>query len=210
MSASDEKPDAISDEERQRDLELKGTPIDAEESAASKFRQEVVSKKANLDDYEPEENLWSGRYSPRAMIGSWILMAIASVGLLVIWFFVRQIPISIILGLVVLIWVGGGLLYLWRRLGFHYQLTTQRFIHQTGVVTRQTDRIEVIDIDDVSYTQGPVQRALGVGTIRLTGSDRTHPTLSMIGIANVKEVSGLIDDIRRAERRKRSLHIESI
>ena len=53
MSASDEKPDAISDEERQRDLELKGTPIDAEESAASKFRQEVVSKKANLDDYEP-------------------------------------------------------------------------------------------------------------------------------------------------------------
>ena len=119
-------------------------------------------------------------------------------------------PMKIALVLVAVIWVFGGLLYGWRRLGFHYQLTTQRFIHQAGVFTRQTDRIEVIDIDDVSYTQGPIQRALGVGNISLTGSDRTHPTLSMIGIPNVKEVSGLIDDIRRKERRRRSLHIEAI
>jgi len=71
-------------------------------------------------------------------------------------------------------------------------------------------RIEVIDIDDVSYTQGPVERIFGVGTIQLTSSDRSHPTLSMIGIGEVTEVAGLLDDIRRAERRRRSLHIESI
>ena len=107
-------------------------------------------------------------------------------------------------------WVFGGLRYGWRRLGVHYQLTTQRFIHQTGILTRKTDRIEVIDIDDVSFTQGPVERVFGVGTIQLTGSDRTHPTLSMIGIGEVKEVAGLIDDIRHSERRRRSLHIEAI
>ena len=200
----------ITDKERQEALEQLGTPLDAEETAATKFRQEIASKKANLDDYEPEENLWSGGYSPKAMIGSWVLMAIISVGLLVASFFVTQLTVPIALGLILAIWVIGILLYGYRRLGFHYQLTTQRFIHQSGVLTRQTDRIEVIDIDDVSYTQGPIQRALGVGDIKLTGSDRTHPTLSMIGIAKVKEVSGLIDDIRRTERRKRSLHIESI
>ena len=200
----------ISDEQRQRDLETKGTPLDADETPATKFRQEVASKQAGLDDYEPEENLWSGGYSPRAMIGTWILFGIVSIALLVAAGLVAAFSMKIALVLVAVIWVLGGLLYGWRRLGFHYQLTTQRFIHQAGVFTRQTDRIEVIDIDDVSYTQGPIQRALGVGNISLTGSDRTHPTLSMIGIPNVKEVSGLIDDIRRKERRKRSLHVEAI
>ncbi|MFK8114959.1 MAG: PH domain-containing protein [Rubripirellula sp.] len=195
--------------ERQRDLETKGTPLDAEESAASKFRQNVASKKADLEDFEEEENLWSGGYSPKAMIGTWGLMLIASIVLLVVPF-VTELPLSIALILLVLIWLIGGLRYAWRRLGVHYQLTTQRFIHQTGVLTRKTDRIEVIDIDDVSFTQGPVQRMFGVGTIVLTGSDRTHPTLAMLGIAEVKDVAGLIDDIRRKERRRRSLHIEAI
>jgi membrane protein YdbS with pleckstrin-like domain len=92
----------------------------------------------------------------------------------------------------------------------HYELTSQRFIHQTGILTRATDRIEVIDIDDVSFTQGPVQRMLGVGRITVTSSDRSHPLLHMIGIGDVKSVAGLIDDVRRKERRRRSLHIEAI
>ncbi|QDT13097.1 PH domain-containing protein [Planctomycetes bacterium K23_9] len=210
MTSSENKSDEISDEERQHDLKVKGTPLDAEETAATKFRQEIASKQAGLDDFEPEENLWQGGYSPNAMIGTWVVMGIASIAILILAAMVTQLSWAVALGLIVLLWIIGGLLYGYRRLGFHYQLTTQRFIHQTGIFTRQTDRIEVIDIDDVSYSQGPIQRAFGVGTIQLTGSDRTHPTLSMNGIAKVKEVSGLIDDIRRAERRKRSLHIESI
>ncbi|MGB7343197.1 MAG: PH domain-containing protein [Pirellulaceae bacterium] len=210
MSTDNNDSHEITDEERQRDFETKGTPVDAEETAATKFRQEIASKKKNLDDFEPEENLWQGGYSPSAMVGTWVVMGIASILLLIAAAMLPQLSWQIALGLIVCIWVIGTLLYGWRRLGFHYQLTTQRFIHQTGIFTRQTDRIEVIDIDDVSYTQGPIQRAFGVGTIQLTGSDRTHPVLSMNGIAKVKEVSGLIDDIRRAERRKRSLHIEAI
>ncbi|TWU42866.1 PH domain-containing protein [Novipirellula artificiosorum] len=187
-----------------------GTPANAEESAASKFRQHVASKQSDLDDYEPEENLWSGRYSSKAMLGSWIAMVAASIVVLMLPFFVSSFPLWLSGVLLILIWVIGVLIYAWRRLGFHYQLTTQRFIHKTGIITQRTDRIEVIDIDDVSFTQGPVQRMFGVGTIRLTGSDRTHPELSMLGISNVSEVAGLIDDIRRKERRRRSLHIESI
>ena len=207
---SSEPQNRLGDEERQREYELKGTPLDAEETNATKFRQQVASKQSNLDDYEPEENLWTGGYSPKAMVGTWFAMGIATIGLVIAAFLSELLTAPIALGLIVLMWIAGGLIYAWRRLGFHYQLTTQRFIHQTGIMTRQTDRIEVIDIDDVSYVQGPVQRAFGVGTIHLTGSDRTHPSLSMIGIDKVQEVSGLIDDIRRTERRKRSLHIESI
>jgi hypothetical protein len=67
----------------------------------------------------------------------------------------------------------------------------------------------VIDIDDVSYTQGVVQRILGVGTIRLMSKDQSHPSLNLLGIDQVARVSGMIDDVRRKERRKRSLHIDA-
>lgn len=197
-------------EQRKKDLELKGTPIDAEESPASKFRQEIASKKADLDDYEPEENLWSGGYSPKAMIGAWGFMGVLSVVALIAAVLVEQLPFLWTFVALIVLWVIVGLVYMQRRLGVQYRLTTQRFIHQTGIVTRKTDRIEIIDIDDVSYSQGPIQRMFGIGTIVLTGSDRTHPELKMLGIAKVSEVSGLIDDIRRKERRRRALHIETI
>ena len=92
----------------------------------------------------------------------------------------------------------------------HYQLTTQRFIHKSGILKRVTDRIEVIDIDDVTYEQGIVQRMLGVGKIRITSSDRSHPELVLSGINDVATIADLIDDTRRAERRRRGVHIETI
>lgn len=179
-------------------------PIE-QSAAASKLREGIQAKREGLDDDDPERELWSGGYSGKAMIGTWILIGLISIGLVAAGIAFPPILIGI-----PVIWIIGGVVYAARRLGVHYQLTSQRFIHQTGILTRKTDRIEVIDLDDVSFSQGPIQRILGVGTIVLTGSDRTHPTLSMIGIANVKEVAGLIDDVRRQERRRRSLHIEAI
>ncbi len=221
MSESDHNPaeseptkgpdiDANEMAERQADFESKGTPIDAEDTAASKFRQEIAAKKSNLDDYEPEENLWQGGYSPKAMIGSWIGMVVLTIAAMIAAFMIEQLPVFWTFIAMLVLWAIVICIYLQRRLGVRYQLTTQRFIHQTGILTRKTDRIEIIDIDDVSYSQGPIQRAFGIGTIVLTGSDRTHPELKMSGIAKVKDVSGLIDDIRRKERRRRALHIETI
>ena len=174
-------------------------------TAAQKFRDGIESKQSGIDDHEPEEELWTGDYSGKAMIGTWILIGLASIGLVA----VSVVAPLALIGIPVL-WLIVGLVYAWRRMGVHYQLTSQRFIHQLGILTRKTDRIEVIDLDDVSFTQGPVQCIFGVDKIVLTGSDRTHPTLAMIGIVDVKEVAGLIDDVRRQERRRRSLHIESI
>ncbi|MGI9467709.1 MAG: PH domain-containing protein [Rubripirellula sp.] len=179
-------------------------------NAAEKFREQVQSTQEPVEDYEPEEELWNGGYSAKAMVGTWILLAILSVATLIIPFIVDFLSVPMSLGVIVLIWLVGAVVYGLRRFGVHYELTSQRFIHQTGILTRDTDRIEVIDIDDVSFTQGPVQRVFGVGRITVTSSDRSHPLLHMIGIADVKSVAGLIDDVRRKERRRRSLHIEAI
>jgi len=179
-------------------------------NAAEKFREQVQSTQEPVEDYEPEEELWNGGYSAKAMVGTWILLAILSVATLILPFIVDFLSVPMSLGVIVLIWLVGAVVYGLRRFGVHYELTSQRFIHQTGILTRDTDRIEVIDIDDVSFTQGPVQRVFGVGRITVTSSDRSHPLLHMIGIADVKSVAGLIDDVRRKERRRRSLHIEAI
>ena len=182
-------------------------------NAADKFREQVQSTQEPVEDYEPEEELWNGGYSGKAMVGTWFLLGILSVATLILPFFVAFLgflTLQISLAVICLIWLVGAVVYGWRRFGVHYELTSQRFIHQTGILTRNTDRIEVIDIDDVSFTQGPVQRVFGVGRITITSSDRSHPILNMIGIADVKSVAGLIDDVRRKERRRRSLHIEAI
>ncbi|MDB4749891.1 PH domain-containing protein [Rubripirellula sp.] len=147
------------------------------ENAADKFREQVQNTQENVEDYEPEEELWNGGYSAKAMVGTWIMLAILSVATLILPLFLSflsflTIPFS--LGGIVLMWLVGAVVYGYRRFGVHYELTSQRFIHQTGILTRATDRIEVIDIDDVSFTQGPVQRMLGVGRITVTSSDRSH------------------------------------
>lgn len=177
--------------------------------AAAQLQREIADKRTNDNDSDEENELWSGGYSPKAMVGTWIAIAIVSVALIILAISVPP-AMLVSLGLVPFVWVIGGIVYTCRRLGVQYELTNQRFIHQKGILSRQTDRIEVIDIDDVTCKQGLIERIFGVGTIVLTGSDRTHPTLSMIGIADVKEVAGLIDDTRRQERRRRSLHIEAI
>ncbi|MEM9368434.1 MAG: PH domain-containing protein [Planctomycetota bacterium] len=178
------------------------------ESPKDKFLAAAESKRESLDDHDPEESLWTGGYSPKAMIGSWVMMSILSVSALIASLVMGHFLVSLaVIGALWVITVG---VYLRRRLGVHYELTSQRFIHKRGILTRRTDRIEVIDIDDVAYEQGPVQRIFGVGKITVTSSDRTDPELTLLGIDRVSEVAGLIDDIRRTERRRRSLHIESI
>ncbi len=167
---------------------------------------------------EPEAKLWEGGYSPKAMYGTWLISAIISVGIIIAlallpWTEWTELSSSAIwtfgVGVIALGWVVAISTFIYRRLSTFYELTSQRFIHTSGILVRTTDRIDVIDIDDVSYTQGIVQRALGVGTIRLNSKDVSHPELILRGIDQVDKVSGMIDDVRRKERKKRSLHIDA-
>ena len=167
---------------------------------------------------EPENRLWEGGYSAKAMYGTWLILAAVSLAVIAAMIVLPILkvlpPIEthvwwIVLGALLGTWVLGVATFLYRRLSVHYELTTQRFIHSRGILVRTVDRIDVIDIDDVSYVQGIVQRTLGVGKIQLQSKDRSHPSLLLAGIDQVERVSGMIDDVRRKERRKRSLHIDA-
>lgn len=181
-------------------------------SVAQDQFEQAASSKMNASP-QTEQSLWRGGYSAKAMYGIWLLSVIGTIaGLAALVYFGSQHELIWPIGgsIIALWWCYAIALYLYRRLSTHYELTNQRFIHQAGILVRRTDRIEVIDIDDVSFTQGIIQRMLGVGTIKLTSSDRTHPELQIRGIDKVQAIAGQIDDVRRDERRRRSLHIEAI
>jgi len=51
---------------------------------------------------------------------------------------------------------------------------------------------------------------LGIGTLRIASSDRSHPQLVLRGIDNVKSVASEFDNARLAERRRHGVHMEQI
>jgi membrane protein YdbS with pleckstrin-like domain len=174
-----------------------------------KFR-EVAAVRPRPEE-EPEEELWQGRYSSKAMITAWALSGLITIALVVLafWAWRRWITWTVMV-VVPLVWLYQLCVMKYRQWNVRYRLTSQRFIHETGILRRVTDRIEVIDMDDITFEQRLLERLVGVGTICITSSDRTHPELSLRGIPDVKQVAEIIDDTRRAERRRRGLHIESI
>jgi len=192
-----------SDTPQQAAPESKGTSS----SAAERFKNATAA--VQDDDDEEEVTLWKGGYSAKAMVGSWMLAAVGSVLLIVANFFFPAAWI-VLIPLIFLAWIYVALVLAYRKLGVYYELTTQRFIHKTGILKRTSDRLEVIDIDDVTFSQGLIQRLVNVGTIQISSSDQTHPELVLIGIKDVQKVADDIDDVRRKERRRSALHIESI
>jgi len=173
----------------------------------------TLPSEASIND--SEQLLWRGSFSARSMIGSWIGAALITMLIVVAVLTIdalREIRMVwwTMLFLIVGLWDGLLGLTIYRKLGQHYEITSQRMKHRTGILLRQVNRIEMIDIDDVIYRNGPLQALLNVGTIQLLSSDVSHPNLVMRGIANVSHVANLIDDARRAERRLRGLHVESI
>jgi len=163
------------------------------------------------DDDDREEELWSGGYSPKAMYPHWIIASVLTIAAMVIVSIYSNssaVWIGLVIGVLVL-WGVLFLMLLWRRLGVSYRLTSHRFFHEKGVFSRHTDRIECIDIDDVTYRQGLLERMYDVGTIHIRSGDVSHPELDIKGIENVRSVASLIDDARRKERVRRGVHVVS-
>lgn len=189
---------------------------DGEATTAAALRNAADSKQRGIED---ERNLWQGGYSPKAMVGVWLLLAavsVAAIGATVLLVGSSTLGVGlpvalpVVLAALGLMWLIGFAVLLYRRASVHYELTSQRLIHRHGILSRTTDRIELIDVDDIQYTQGLVERMLGVGAIVIKSSDLSHPELRLQGIDNVQTVADILDDARRQERRRRGLHIETI
>ncbi len=164
---------------------------------------------------DQERKLWQGQFSARSLIGDW-LGALLITGLLLTttW----NIPVLqnspkvwLVTGFMIgMLWIALVGLTLHRKLSHRYELTSQRLLHRSGILNRKLRRLDLIDIDDVSYFQGPLQSMLDIGRIELTTRDQDQPRLFLPGIASVRQVAALIDHTRRIERQTRGIREQSI
>src|SRR5687767_13191367 len=81
---------------------------------------------------DADKILWEGSFSAKALYGTFVvctLLAAAAVAAGVV-FFAPFLPIAVGVALVILLWPLVVLMY--RRMGVHYRLSPQRFIHERG------------------------------------------------------------------------------
>ncbi|TWT88638.1 Bacterial membrane flanked domain protein [Pseudobythopirellula maris] len=190
-----------------------GNPPDAalgDATPRERFQQAAASRQSDED--EIEETLWSGSYSPKAMTSKLILVMIMCLAAVILGLLLHLsssgwycIAIAIMA-----LWLMTGIWFVYQRLSTRYELTNLRFFHKKGFLWRTTDRLELIDIDDVIYHQNPIDRLRNTGQILLLSSDESTNELLLRGIRDVRQVADMIDKARRAERRRRGLHIESV
>jgi membrane protein YdbS with pleckstrin-like domain len=155
----------------------------------------------------PEDELWTGTYSPKAMIGTAVFAAGLTVAGGIAASFAGPVGVLTWVAGVAVMWVLVALVLVYRRLTVHYRLTSYRFFTETGLFGRVNNRIQAIDIDDVTVQQGPIERMLGLGTIIIRARDDTSPVLTLRGIEDAPRVADMIDGARRAERNRRGLYV---
>jgi len=160
---------------------------------------------------EPERELWRGRFSPKAMYGTWLIATLVTIGAILLAVLVPHPALRLGAAVVVpAVWVCSLLALAVRRASVEYIVSNQRLLHHSGLLTRRSNRIVIIDIDDVSYEQGPLERLFDVGTIKILSSDVSDPLLLMPGIDRVQEVATLIDNARRDQRDNRAIYMETV
>jgi len=181
------------------------------------LEREAPTKKTTEGTEGGEQKIWECSYSGKAMYGTWILLVPitalivgATIWAMMTYEFISNNSYFVWLGLalvLVLLWGTPLSKLMYKKVSIHYKLTTQRLIHTEGFFFRKTDQIELIDIEDVNYSQSIFQRMFGVGTIIVESSDKSHPILHMEGIDKVSARNDDIDKQRRRERDEKTHYV---
>lgn len=184
-------------------------------AATDPFTAAATAVKAGDAHRDPamEKEVWQGRPAWRAYYGTWALWLIASIVALVpgykylapesVW---RTVLWLVIAGAAVAIFVREALVIL----GIHYRLTTQRLFINKGILTRTTDQLELVRVEDVRLRQGIIDRIVGTGDVEIVSSDQTDNKLMLMSIASPDDVAEHVRRNVRGARGKGSLFVENV
>src|SRR5215467_7995743 len=65
-----------------------------------------------------------------------------------------------------------------------YRLTNQRLVVEQGILSRTLDEVDLRTVDDSGFSQSPLERMQGIGTVWIVASDRSNPRLALRGISD--------------------------
>lgn len=83
-----------------------------------------------------------------------------------------------------------------------YSLTNQRLKIEYGILSRQTEEIELFRVQDLSVERTVFDRMFGVGNIIIHSGDATGGTTVLYDVQNVEDVKDLIREESRIERNR--------
>jgi len=160
-----------------------------------------------------EKDLWMGRGSWQYQFGAVAVCVLTALGALAMAYMVvtpRQAWLAWVAWLLILLVV---LRTLWivvvHMYSTRYRLTTQRLFVDRGILSRATDQLELIRVDDVRIHQRFLDRLFNVGTVEVLSTDVSDAKTRIIGIREPDRVAEHIRQHMRALRR-RSLFIENL
>lgn len=161
---------------------------------------------------QPEEDRWVGRFSVKAIAGEGILIFLGSIALLFLGMYYggaeNRVVWWAITSVIVALWVNMFRKYIYRRFWFRYRLTSQRFLYHYGLIQRDFNPIDLINIDDVICKQGLFGQLFNYGDLTVFCSrERMTPKIDIPGIERPQEIATLIDNTRRTEQMRRRLMI---
>jgi membrane protein YdbS with pleckstrin-like domain len=116
----------------------------------------------------------------------------------------------VLLGLGVIIVVGLILFYkAWKIRMTHYEVSPDRIEYGEGIFDRRVDNLDMFRVVDIKLRRNILDCFVGVGTVLLTTSDKSHPEFEFKKIRNSRE---LYDTIKKAslsaDRRTNVVHVE--
>ena len=138
-----------------------------------------------------EQTVWQGRPSALVDLPYFLVLlvgaALASVALLFLLPVARPSPeaattANLVGWIIAAIWVAGIVLALHRwivRRATRYVLTTERLRITTGVLSTETEDIELRRVRDTSVARPFSLRLVGLGDVRLTSADSTAPRVTL-------------------------------
>ena len=116
----------------------------------------------------------------------------------------------VLLGLGTIFVVGLILFYkAWKIRMTHYEVSPDRIEYGEGVFDRKVDNLDMFRVVDIKLRRNVLDCMVGVGTVILTTSDKSHPEFEFKKIKNSRE---LYDTIKKAslsaDRRTNVVHVE--
>ena len=69
-----------------------------------------------------------------------------------------------------------------------YRLTNQRLVVEQGILSRTLDEVDLRTVDDSGFSQSPLERLQGIGTVWVVASDRSTPRLTLRGIPDPRSL----------------------
>jgi len=154
-----------------------------------------------------ERDIWTVQFSPRGMIGSWIIVGLLVAACLIVALFTLVAWPWMILASAVIVLIQ-QCRYWYRRLNDRYRLTSYRLLQETGIISRTVNRVELIDIEDIQLVRSLIDRMVGIGSIVLLTHDVSHPKMRISAIDDVEKRFDELEQAMRLEKRRREFRLE--